>query len=547
MSIVKNTSFVPHSLFIPPWAARWLLTLTVAVVLTVFFNQGLWNKVMLLGGWQLTLPLGMLLLLINILLCQLLSIGYLQKIWLMTLLSIAAGSQYFMQHYGVLIDNNMLVNALETDAHEVNGLLSYTMLPYFTLYLLCPLSVLVWVKVHRQPLLRMIKQYVIICLISILLIAGLVLTQYQSYAGLFREHRDLKYQAVPLNVIAASVSLIKTKMEAVRKADFQLYATDAVQIQHQGKPRLIIMVLGETIRADHLGINGYSRDTTPKLSARSDIINFGAINACGTATAISVPCMFSYLEQASYDESIAKNSDNLLDVLARAGVKVLWRDNNSGCKSVCDRVEVDPFIAEAPEKCVTGECPDSALLHNLSQKILASTQANQDIFVVLHQQGAHGPEYFKRSVTEQKLFLPECQHNLLNKCDRQHIVNAYDNAVVATDSLLDSTITLLQQLNDKFDTAMLYVSDHGESLGENGVYLHGLPYWMAPEAQTKVPLLMWLSDDYKQTSAIDTDCLKHINNLSHDYLFHSVLSLYDINTQAKDRNLDILNTCTSKR
>jgi len=528
--------------FSRPVTYRWLISIAVAALLTLAFNQILLRHILLLGSWALLWPLLALLFLINVLLCQLLSIGALQKPWLITLLGMAAGSQYFMQQYGVLIDKGMLVNALETDSHEVAGLLSYAMLPYFALYLLLPASLIIWLKPRQLSFGRGLQHYITTSLVSVALLVLLVLTQYQSYAGILREHRYLKHQAVPLNILNASASLLQSKTAQGMAPNFSYYAADASRVSHQGKPKLIIMVLGETIRADHLGINGYPRDTTPRL-ARRDIINFGAIDACGTATAVSVPCMFSYLNHSNYDETLAKNSDNLLDVLQRAGVKVLWRNNNSGCKSMCDRVETDHFTADNPYNCAEGQCPDRVLLHNLKQRILDSKPYHQPVFIVLHQLGAHGPEYFKRSLPAQKAFLPECSSNLLNQCERQHIVNAYDNAVIATDELLDETIALLEQLNSEFDTAMLYVSDHGESLGENGVYLHGLPYWMAPAAQTRVPMLMWFSDGYKKALALNTDCLKRTEKVSHDNLFDSVLSLYEVKTNAKRPELDIITPC----
>ena len=516
--------------------------LAVAALLTLAFNQSFMRSVWPLGGWSVAWPLISLLFLLNMLICQLFGVGKLQKSWLITLILISAVSQYFMLQYGVLIDKGMLINALETDGHEVSALLSPEMLPYFICYLLLPAVLVVRAKHHAASPGRKLKQYIFSMVSIIVLILLLVMTQYQNLAGIMREHRSLKHQATPFNALNAVSGVVRSEILHPVIPAFKHYAQDAKLISTAVKPQLIVMVLGETVRADHLGINGYHRNTTPRLSKRN-LVNIGAIDSCGTATAVSVPCMFSYLTHDNYEETTAKHSDNLLDVLQRAGIKVLWRDNNSGCKKMCDRVEQDQSFAQ---DCLAGECQDSALLNGLRQKIMTSAPAATPLFVVLHQQGNHGPEYYKRSLAQQKQFLPECENNLLVQCQTEHIINAYDNAILATDELLDNTIALLQSLSDQYDTSLLYVSDHGESLGENGVYLHGLPYWMAPQAQTRVPMLMWLSEQTLRRSAIDTRCVQHnaARAGSHDMLFSSILSWFDVSSESILPSQNIFYQCS---
>lgn len=526
-----------------PLMPRYMLTLAVAALLTLMLNQAFVTNILAWGSAAELIPLTVLLLLINLLICQLFSIGKLQKPWLLLLLTVAASSQYFMQHYGVLIDRSMLQNALETDSHEIAGLLNSAMLPYFTTYLLLPAVLLLWTKANSVTLSA--KHYAVMLLLPLLLIGILSVSQYQTFAPTLRQHRELKHLATPFNGLNATIGLIKKALTQDIRPPFSPFAQDAHIVSNSAKPQLVIMVLGETLRADHLSINGYARNTTPHL-AQLELLNLGAISSCGTATAISVPCMFSYLNHDSYDETVAKNSDNLLDVMQRAGVKVLWRDNNSGCKGMCDRIEVDhSFLTNNDLNCSAGSCPDSVLLSGLKQKILTEFRHQQSIFIVLHQQGNHGPEYFKRSVASQKQFLPECETNLLNECRQQDIINAYDNAIVATDELLNDTIKLLETLSDEFDTSMLYVSDHGESLGENGVYLHGLPYWMAPDAQTKVPMLMWFSPPVVNNSMLNTACIRNnaLQINSHDMLFDSMLDLMQVASSQIRPQQDIFHGC----
>ncbi|QEW07913.1 phosphoethanolamine transferase [Nitrincola iocasae] len=531
-----------NKLFSTP-LAPWQLTVACAFILTVFYNKPAMSSVTSLDSTGLFFAILFMLFLINLFICQLFSVRYLQKIWLVFLIAIGAVGQYFMLQYGVVLDKTMLVNVIETDVREATGLLNVGMIKYFLLYLIFPMIIIVFLKIKPLSFKLFLKGYVVTLAGSLVMLSLLLFSQYQSYAGVFREHRYLKHQALPLSVISATTSIMHT--ESADSEPFQVYATDAKLIQSSSvKPKLVIMVLGETVRADHLGINGYSRNTTPKLSSR-DLINFGAVEACGTTTAVSVPCLFSYLQRSEFDDNKAKNSDNLLDVLQRAGIKVIWRDNNSGCKGMCNRVEQDPLFAENSDfSCKAGECPDIAMLHALPQTITTHSTPQQNVLVVLHQLGNHGPEYYKRSLPEQKVFMPECQTNLLGECEQEHIINAYDNAIVATDSLLDDTIEMLMDLNEQYDTALLYLSDHGESLGENGVYLHGLPYWMAPEAQTRVPMLLWLSDGFKQRAEFDVGCLSRSEHVSHDNIFASMLSLFSVQTEAKQAPLDLIGLCS---
>lgn len=522
----------------------WQLTVICALLLTAGYNQALFSSMAQIGGYRVFVRMAVLLFMLNLLLCQLGGLGKGQKLWLSLLISISAVCQYFMLNYGALIDKNMLLNALETDASEIQGLLSVQMIPYFLVYLLLPVTILSKAPVAYARKTRKMLWYSLSLVTTLTIMLILIATQYQSYASIFRAHRFIKHQTLPLSALTAAAGLLS--LNAVSARSYEPYATDATQQLAAGsKPRLVIFVLGETVRADHLGINGYARNTTPRLAKRQ-LVNFGAISACGTATALSVPCLFSHLTKDKYDEDIAKNSDNFLDVLQRAGIKVYWRNNNSGCKTMCNRIEQDnQFAADSRYHCADGSCPDLALLHGLKQRIPHLNNAQQSVLLVLHQQGNHGPEYYKRSLPEHKVFMPECRTNLLNECDSNQIINAYDNAIVSTDLLLDETISLLETYSGEYDTALVYLSDHGESLGEKGVYLHGLPYWMAPSAQTQVPLFFWLSDNLQQRLKANPDCITQKDNVSHDHIFDTMLALFAVNTAQARTELNLLWGCSN--
>jgi lipid A ethanolaminephosphotransferase len=306
------------------------------------------------------------------------------------------------------------------------------------------------------------------------------------------------------------------------------------------------MVVGETARADHFSLDGYDRETTPRL-AEKDVLNFSNVSACGTATRVSLPCMFSNLGRSDYSHDEAKRRETLLDVLNHAGIRTVWLDNNSGCKGVCDHSPTWTAAGlDMDGVCEDGECYDSVLLDQLQQAI---DDADQDTVIVLHQNGSHGPAYYRRYPEEFERFTPACQSDDFADCTREEIINSYDNTIYYTDYFLSQVIDLLDNRSAELDTALLYVSDHGESLGEYGLYLHGTPYFLAPEAQTHVPMMLWLSAPYQLDFGMNRSCLeeRRVADLSHDNLFHSVLGLMDIGTADHDPALDIFSGCTGAR
>jgi lipid A ethanolaminephosphotransferase len=315
--------------------------------------------------------------------------------------------------------------------------------------------------------------------------------------------------------------------------------------QQRDKPVLFVMVVGESVRAANWGLNDHSpHPTTPELAQR-DVINFVDVDSCGTNTEVSVPCLFSMQGRRNYDEDAIRGSESLLHVLQRAGLQVVWRDNQSGCKGVCEGLEVQrPDPQASPSLCDGDRCLDEALLQG-AEGLLRDTHGN--LVLVLHQLGNHGPAYYKRYPAEFRRFTPTCDTDDLSRCSREEIANSYDNAVLYTDHALARTIDMLKSQQAHYDTALLYVSDHGESLGEKGLFLHGMPYAIAPSEQTKVPMAMWFSPGYAKSFGLDLACLRlrARQPASHDNVFHSILGLLDVRTGVLDPSMDLSATCRS--
>lgn len=464
---------------------------------------------------------------------------------LILLFLISASVAYFMSQYGVLIDAGMLRNFAETNVTEVRDLLSLKLLAYIVFLGVVPSWILWKVPVDYRRWHRELFSKVIVSFASVAVIGGVALANYQGLSSLFRNHHELRLMLVPSNYIGASAGYLREQVASAQQP-FVKIGEDAqrdLALQNHPRKSLTVLVVGESARAENFGILGYDRDTTPTLDKEAGLIAFTDVHSCGTETAVSVPCMFSNMGRKNYDASKAKNEEGLLDVLKRAGIDVIWRDNQSGCKDTCNRVTVQNVSnLKDPTLCANSECRDEILLQGLQGFI---DHLDKDTVLVLHQMGSHGPEYFKRYPKEYEHFTPVCESNALNNCSRESIVNGYDNTLVYTDHVLSSLIDVLRSNQDKVDTAMLYLSDHGESLGEYNLFLHGTPYMLAPEQQKHVAMLAWFSDSYQKSYSVDTHCLQMTRDkpLSQDNLFHSMLGLLEVHSSVYQQDLDMFAGC----
>ncbi|MDO5693651.1 MAG: phosphoethanolamine--lipid A transferase [Pseudomonadota bacterium] len=460
----------------------------------------------------------------------------------------AAGGAYFMLSYGVVIDRTMMVNVLLTDTREARELLSGRMLAALLLLGVLPVALL-W----RTPLrwARPVRQAGHNALLFVAGLAVLIATGglfFQDLSATMRNHTQLRYLINPLNSFYAIAIMGRQPIQRNGVAVAPLGQDAHLPALAAGaRPPLVIMVLGETARTDHLGLNGYARDTTPRL-AQENVVSLRNVWSCGTNTAASVPCMFSNLGREAFEKR-QTNTEGLVDVLQHAGLAVLWLDNQpGGCKGVCDRVpKVDYKQLQVPDLCRDDECFDEVMLRGLDERIaqLPPERRARGVVVFMHQMGSHGPAYYKRMPAAFKKFTPECTTNALQQCPREQVVNAYDNTIAYTDHFLTSAIDWLKAREGQWAPAMVYLSDHGESLGENNLYLHGLPYRFAPDVQKQVPWIFWLSPAFERQSHITQACLERQRDekLSHDHYFHSTLGLLGVRTQVHDAKRDLFTTC----
>jgi lipid A ethanolaminephosphotransferase len=453
---------------------------------------------------------------------------------------------YFMDRYGVYLDKAMLRNLIETDVMEASELMGWRMLPHLLLLGILP-TILLWAIKLRFVSLRaaMVRRFAIFAL-AMLLALGSVWFISPTMVPLMREQGKMRYLITPQNYLVSLVRALSAQAKTTIKAREPVGVDAHLASIPQTRPTALVLVVGEAVRAANWGLSGYQRQTTPEL-AKYDVINFADVTSCGTDTATSLPCMFSTFGRRSYDEDRIRSSDSVLHTIHRAGVSVLWRDNQSGSKGVADGLPYEDFASfDAPSLVrPSGYRIDEVLLQGLKEKIEAT---NGNVLIVLHMIGNHGPAYFQRYPPEFRKWQSACESTQLVDCTPDSLVNSYDNAILYTDYVLGKAIELLAGI-DGHDCGLIYVSDHGESLGEHHFYLHGLPYVIAPKEQTKVPFVMWLSPALKEKTGLTSECLakRAAQPASHDYLPHTLLGLLTVETEAYEPEFDLTATCRTTR
>lgn len=496
------------------------------------------------SSWLFTLAMLVALAAVHVLLLSLVVARPLAKPLLALLIVATAFAMYYVQRFGIYLDPTMLRNVLKTDPAEAGELFGWGMLPHLLLFAGLPLLVLWRVQLARQPWIRALAWRLATIAGAAVLLVGALLLVFQDFSAQMRNQKEIRYLITPANFIysALRVSVDSTHEAQTARTPIGLDARLDASWTTRTRPALLVLAVGETARAANWGLNGYARQTTPQLAQR-DVINFPDVTACGTNTETSLPCVFAAIGRRDYDERRIRTSESLLHVLNRAGFQVLWRDNQSGCKGVCDGLAAERTdSAKRSEWCDGGRCLDEVLLQGLDT---VASDAKGNLVVVLHMLGNHGPAYYKRYPEAFRRFTPTCDTGDLRQCSREQVINAYDNALLYTDHVLAKTIDFLQSQASRYDTALVYVSDHGESLGEKGLYLHGVPYAIGPDEQTKVPMTWWLSSGYTSSFGLDTACLKQAAEQAqtHDNLFHTTLGLLQVQSREYEPSLDITRAC----
>jgi len=531
----------------------WRLSLAAATFIVVANNSQLFGALFnildttsLKGfGFLLTLTLLMIVVLHAILMT--LGVGRMLKVIVAITVITSAGLGYFVNEMGVVFDQEMLSNVADTvrerNTAEARELMSPPLIQHLLVFGIIPSLLLFFVRLSPRKPLYELRDRAVVLMLGILVVSVLGLSNYRYTTYFAVEHRDLRFKITPIFPL---ISLVKQSRDLL-EVDLKFTNLSADATQHKpGKKRTVgIMVVGETARSDHFSLNGYAKATNPALGKEKGLLFIDA-TSCGTSTAYSVPCMFFLRGHKNYTPTLARAESNVLDVLTKAGVETIWIDNNSTCKHVCDRIEnVNTRIRPDMSVSVDGEY-DIGLVPLTEQYLDAK---GPDLLIVLHMMGSHGPAYSNRYPAEFATFSPYCKKLSPNECSSDEVQNAYDNSIAYTDYVLEELIARLKEHSDEFDSFLFYASDHGESLGENGVYLHGLPYMLAPKSQTEVPIIVWLSPEYSISTGLDTEhtIVDSGQRLSHDNIPHTLLGLYGVQSEWYKADGDIFQSAYTQQ
>jgi lipid A ethanolaminephosphotransferase len=525
-------------------SSQYKLIIFIAIFFALFYNFSFFKNVLTtysFEGINIIYIFSIFIFLITsiVLFFTLFASRYTTKPILILTLVVSAFTAYFMDTYHIVIDDSMIRNTLQTNLSESSDLFSFKLVAYIFVLAILPSYFIYKTKIEYKSFKQEIFAKLKTLFLSLGIILIIVFSFSKFYTSFFREHKPLRYHVNPIYWIYSIGDYINKTIHNGPLVVKEIGKDAKISQKEIKKQELVIMVVGEAARADRFSLNGYEKETNPQLK-KEDIVNFSNMYSCGTSTAESVPCMFSIFGKADYDYKKGISTENVLDVLNHTNeVKVLWRDNNSDSKGNALRVDFEDYRTNATNTKCDDECRDEGMLVGLDDYI--KKNQGKDILIVLHQMGNHGPAYYKRYPKEFEKFKPVCKSNQLEECSQEEVSNAYDNAILYTDYFLSKVINFLKPYSNNYETAMFYMSDHGESLGENGIYLHGLPYFMAPDEQKHIASLMWIGS--KANEEVDAEKLNSYknNSFSQDNLFHTLLGLFEVKTEVYKENMDILN------
>lgn len=479
------------------------------------------------------------------------SVKYLAKPFFIILTLISSSVFFAAFQYGVVFDYGMIENTVQSNQSEAATYLNWASVLNFAVTGLIPCLLIYKANIQYKPFSKELLHKAVFMLSMLAGIVVIGMFYYQNYVSFGRNNDIIKRYVIPTYFIGSTAKYIDVNylQQPLEYKQLGLDATNTTaktnsKTHPQTKPNLVVLVVGETARAANYHYYGYDRPTNAHTKDQG-LIAFQDTHSCGTATAVSLPCMFSRMDHKNYDSRRAMAQDNVIDILNYAGIQLEWLDNDSGCKGVCQNIEHVVIDHNSDPKLCNGEfCYDQVLINELDKRL--KTIERKDTLLVLHIIGSHGPTYYLRYPEQHRRFIPDCQRSDIQNCTHQQLVNTYDNTILYTDYIVSQVVKELEGESKQFDTAMLYISDHGESLGESGMYLHGTPYSFAPGEQTKVPLLAWLSNGFAEQNRLDLTCLNKEaakGGFSHDNLFDSLLGLMNVKTSIYRPSTDIFLGC----
>jgi lipid A ethanolaminephosphotransferase len=454
---------------------------------------------------------------------------------------ISALNYYFLTVLGIIIDETIIQSTIdslkERNWGEINDLLNLRYFAYLFFLGFLPSLLLCFIKIEYPSLKKEITIRLISTMLLFLITLSLIYANYKNISFIARGSKLIKERIVPIYFL----SNIKDYFDEIRDANRTFLELKSKAVQLFPKDKMIgVIIVGETARADRFSLNGYKKQTNPLLE-KQNIINFNDAYACGTTTVVAVPCMFTLRKYEKYNRYEAEYEANVLDLIKSSGTEVIWLENNSSCKHVCDRIKTIDYVQKGSEHYVGYGVHDEITLKGL-KKVLAENKEKK-LLIILHTMGSHGPAYYNRYTKDFEKFTPTCKSNEPQGCNIEELNNTFDNTIVYTDYIISSAIDILKK-ETKSQNFLIYASDHGESLGEKGIYLHGLPMSIAPKEQIHIPALLWSSENLKEKrrkiskSYPASGQIK--SKITHEFLTHTMLDFFNLKTSYLNLNKSVL-------
>jgi lipid A ethanolaminephosphotransferase len=436
------------------------------------------------------------------------------RILLAILSIINATAVYFIITYSVMIDSTTIENVFNTRYSEASGFFSGSLWLFILIAGVLPA---IWCLL--QPVvIGKAKKMGIWCGSSLALVLALVLANINQTLWISQHDTELGGLLQPWSYIVNTCRVISASQdeqaEEIKLPDGRI--TD-------DEKAVVVLVIGESARKANFQLYGYERPNNPRLSKREGLKVYQT-NSCATYTTAGTKAILEPQE-----------SDDLYELLPnyafRTGADVSWRTSNWGEPPI----HIDEYLTDSELGDIYPNADntyDGILFTGLRERIESSPK--HKVLIILHTSTSHGPKYADKYPKEFEVYKPVAKNVEEGEKNISMLINAYDNTILYTDYLLDGLIDTLRAMTD-WKSAMIFISDHGESLGENKMFMHGLPMKLAPKVQYEIPFFVWTSEgfrDYKAESELPAVLEQH-------FIFHSVLNLLSINSPAYNKDYDI--------
>ncbi len=431
--------------------------------------------------------------------------------WLLILIFIInAIAVYFINTYGAIIDESMIGNVLNTDYEESTSFLSFGLFFYIILLGILPSFLIFKIEFIRPT----IKRFLLHVFLTLLFLLSVAYVNSSNWLWIDKNSKTLGGLVMPWSY---AVNLNLYYLHKNKENEKQILLPNAT-IKNTEKS-VVVLVIGESSRSSNFSLYGYEKNTNPLLSKIENLHHFKA-EACATYTTAGLKCILEYKDTSDLYEILP-------NYLFRNNIEVIWKTTNWGEPKV--NIKNFKNKDELRKNCEGEFCEyDEIMLKGLKEQILASTK--NKILIVLHTSTSHGPTYYKKYPPQFEQFSPVCKSVELADCTQEELINAYDNTIVYTDYILATLIDHLKQVPE-YKSSMIFISDHGESLGENNLYMHGIPASLAPKEQLDIPFIVWTSDTLIK--------IKEEQQFSQHNIFHSVLDFLDVESPIYDENMSI--------